>query len=128
MRDLQYALVAGRSKPVPSVFWYWGNTGSGKTRAALDGVDLDNVFIVSGPNTKHGALWFDGYYGQDRVVFDDFRPWWCEFSFLLRLLDRYPIQVQVKGGFVNFIPTEIIITTPKNIEETFGQYRSEEDL
>nr|WQA30148.1 MAG: rep protein [Cressdnaviricota sp.] len=73
-------------------------------------------------------MWFDGYTGQKRVIFDDFRPWWCEFSWLLRLLDRYPIQVPVKGGFVNFIPEELIITTNKNPEESFGIYRSNEDL
>lgn len=88
----------------------------------------DNYFIVSAPNAKHAQLWFDGYKGQKRVIFDDFRPWWCEFSWLLRLLDRYPIQVPVKGGFVNFIPEEIIVTTPKNPEETFGMYRTQEDL
>lgn len=73
-------------------------------------------------------MWFDGYVGQTRVIFDDFRPWWCEFSWLLRLLDRYPIQVPVKGGFVNFIPEEIIITTNKSPEDAFGMYRSNEDL
>lgn len=91
-------------------------------------MDPDNYYILSGPNTKHGALWFDGYVGQPVVILDDFRPWWCQFSFLLRLLDRYPIQVQVKGGFVNFIPETIIITTPKDVHETFAQFRSEEDI
>lgn len=62
------------------------------------------------------------------MVFDDFRPWWCQFSYLLRLLDRYPIRVQVKGGYVNFVPEEIIITTPKNIADTFGGFRTEEDI
>lgn len=105
-------------KPEPRVAWFYGNTGTGKTHLAMDGLDPNNIFIVSAP-AKGGTLWFDGYCGQSRVVFDDFRPWWCRFDYLLRLLDKWPVRVQVKGGFVNFIPEEIIITTPKSIRDTF---------
>lgn len=35
----------------------------------------------------------------------------------------------MKGGFVNFIPEEIIITTPKSIKDTFtGEYRTDEEM
>lgn len=96
---------------------------------ATDYVDQDNIYILSAPQTKGAPLWFDWYFGQKRVVFDDFRPWWCRFDYLLRLLDRYKMLVPVKGGFVNWIPEEIIITTQKSIEDTFtGEYRTEEDL
>lgn len=89
----------------------------------------DNIYIQNGPNSKGGAMWWDGYCGQKVVILDDYRPWWCPFSFMLRLLDRYPIQVQVKGGFVNFVPEKIVITTPKNVEDTFtGEYRTPEDV
>lgn len=86
-------LATSIDKPVPKVSWYYGNTGSGKTYKALEGVSEDNIYIVSAPSSKGGSLWFDGYVGQKRVVFDDFRPWWCRFDYLLRLLDRYKIQV-----------------------------------
>nr|QJQ37741.1 replication-associated protein [Cressdnaviricota sp.] len=128
LQALQQALLSGVPKPVPRVSWYWGTTGSGKTRAAMEGVNADNIYVIEQPPTKQGNLWFDGYCGQSRAVLDDYRPYWCSFSFLLRLLDRYDIQVPVKGGFVHFIPEEIIITTPKNIEDTFLNYRSEEDI
>lgn len=85
--------------------------------------------MINGPNTKGGALWFDGYEGQEVAVFDDFRPWWCRFDYLLRLLDRYPMKVPIKGGFVNWIPEIIIITTQKSIRDTFtGEYRTDEDI
>lgn len=121
--------LSSEPKPVPVVSWYWGDTGTGKTRAAYEMMSEDNIYIQNGPNSRNGAMWWDGYMGQKVVVLDDYRPWWCPFSFLLRLLDRYPIQVQVKGGFVNFIPEQIIVTTPQNIEQTFtGDYRTPEDL
>lgn len=126
---LELLELSDAPKPIPIVSWYWGDTGTGKTRAAYELVSEDNIFIQNGPNSKNGAMWWDGYHGQKVVIMDDYRPWWCPFSFLLRLLDRYPIQVQVKGGFVNFIPEQIVITTPKTIEDTFtGDYRTPEDL
>lgn len=82
-------------------------------------MNRDNVYIVEWPTTKGGNVWFDGYMGQKRVVLDDYRSYHLPFNFLLRLLDRYPIQVPVKGGYVNFIPEEIIVTSPFDIQECF---------
>lgn len=57
---------------------------------------------------------------HDTVIFDDFRWDWFEFDELLRLLDFSRIhQVEVKGGSVYWIPKTIIITTCKNIRDTF---------
>lgn len=128
LQALQYATIMTAEKPVPQVYWYWGPTGSGKTRLAYEEVNEFNIFFINAPNNKGGALWFDGYQGQEVAIFDDFRPWWCRFDYLLRLLDRYPMTVPVKGGFVNWIPQKIIITTQFNVEETFQEYRSSEDL
>lgn len=58
---------------------------------AYEEVNHFNIFFINPPNAKGGQLWFDGYCGQEVVVFDDFRPWWCRFDYLLRLLDRYPM-------------------------------------
>nr|WQA30151.1 MAG: rep protein [Cressdnaviricota sp.] len=101
---LEYQLLSSVPKPVPVVSWYYGETGTGKTFNAYKLANEGEVFMQYGPNQKGGAVWWDGYLGQKVVVLDDFRPWWIPFDFLLNLLDRYPIRVQVKGGFVNFIP------------------------
>lgn len=58
----QYQLDAV-PKPVPIVSWYYGDTGTGKTRAAYEMVSEDNIYIQNGPNSKHGAMWWDGYLG-----------------------------------------------------------------
>lgn len=111
------------------MWWFYGDTGTGKTRAAYDLVNQYNIFMINGPNNKGGALWFDGYMGEQVAILDDFRPWWCRFDYLLRLLDRYPMRVPVKGGFVNWIPEIIVITTQKSIRDTFtGEYRTDEDI
>lgn len=91
---------------ITSVIVYHGRTGSGKTRAVMDNLPSpDDIWIYSGDG------WFDGYDGQPIVLFDDFSGSEFKISYLLRLLDRYPMQVKVKGGFVNFNPQEIYITS-----------------
>jgi hypothetical protein len=81
------------------VLWYYGPTGCGKTRRAYEEAVLGTFWFSS-----NNLQWFDGYCGQQTAVFDDFRPDHCSFSFLLRLLDIYPLQVPVKHGFTDWVP------------------------
>jgi len=46
--------------------------------------------------------WWDGYEQQECVVFDDMRKDTFKFHELLRLFDRYPLRIQVKGGYREF--------------------------
>jgi len=110
----------------PKVFWFWGPTGVGKTRSAFEfGATIcksagkldDDIWISSG-----GLRWFDGYDGQHVAIFDDFRAKHVtSFAYLLRLLDRYPVAVEFKGGSVLWIPKVIFITCPYNPRECFGK-------
>ena len=106
----------------PFVLWLSGKTGVGKTKLAFELSSLfasdicDDIWISSG-----GLQWFDGYDGQSIAIFDDFRAKHAkDFSFLLRITDRYPIRVPYKGGFVQWIPKLIIFTCPKSPEITFS--------
>lgn len=89
------------------VFWFFGPTGSGKTRMAFEMSNKESLWMSS-ENLK----WFDGYSGQEDVIVDDFRGDFTTFHFLLRLLDRYPLNVPIKGGFVRWMPKRIFITCP----------------
>lgn len=106
-----------KSKDMPkSVHWFWGSTGTGKTKSAIDLAGND-PFWISSDNLK----WFDGYWGQKVAIFDDFRKDYCTFHFLLRLLDRYPLKVPIKGGFVEWEPDVIYITScfpPSQVYQT----------
>lgn len=113
----QYARKLQKSRDgKPRVWWIHGPTGTGKTRFVGDteGWDQDNVW-VSGDDLK----WFDGYCGQPVAVFDDFRGDMCKFRWLLRLLDRYPIRVQIKGSTVEWKPKRIYITSAVAPEEAY---------
>lgn len=91
-----------------NVIVYWGASGVGKTRRASEEAGEDVYYLSVGDKTQ--TLWWDGYTGQNSVIIDDFYGW-MPWSFMLRLLDRYPFTVQIKGGSVAFTSHNIYITS-----------------
>lgn len=100
-----------------------GPTGSGKTHYAFQRYpDLFNMPVKSGQ-----TLWFNGYSAQAVVLIDDFKGGFG-LDNLLRLLDKYPIQVETKGGMVWFQPNLIILTSNFKEEEWYDYHRRAEHL
>lgn len=111
------SLLSPRRDSPPDVYWLYGKTGTGKTRCAFlyaERLQPNSVWFSNG-----SLQWFDGYDGQATAILDDFRPKGVKFDWLLRLLDRYPMQVPFKGGFVNWSPRCIIFTSPLSVLDTF---------
>lgn len=100
----------------PLISWYWGPTGTGKTLRAFQEAESKGLtpYIKSG-----NGKWFDGYDGHEFVIFDDFRDSHIEFGFLLRLLDRYPMRVELKGSSRQWKATRIVVTSPTPPEECY---------
>lgn len=101
---------------VTEVYVYWGDTGTGKTRRVHE-LELESSLYVA-PDCE--LNWFNGYSGHPAVLFDDFVG--CKnvkFPVLLKLLDRYPMTVPTKGGFVNWIPKRIYLTSNINPDNWF---------
>lgn len=93
----------------PVVIIMTGPTGIGKSRLAFTCVEHVARFTLAiGGSDK--SLFFDGYIGQELVVLDDYSGE-IPYRLLLRLLDRHPITVQIKGGAVAWLPKMIIITS-----------------
>lgn len=85
---------------------FWGPPGTGKTRCVYD--SFTDVYA------KMPGKWWDGYNGQEVVLIDDFDPtdmFEIMYSFYLKLLDRYPLRVEIKGGTKNFSSKTIIFTS-----------------
>lgn len=96
-------------------YWCHGPTGSGKSRWAHS-LSPGSTYV------KEAATpWFCGYRNQETVVIDDYRPnAELNFSFLLRLVDRYPLLVRLKGvDSVQFNSRRVVVTSPVPIEEAF---------
>lgn len=90
----------------------YGATGTGKTYAAINYIaGGKDYYICEAPSHKDSKVWFDGYEMQKVLILDDFEGNFCSFRFLLRLLDKYKLKVEVKGGFAWAVWTTVVITS-----------------
>lgn len=99
----------------PEVFWYWGAPGTGKTRLARKQAGKDAW--ISG----RSLLWWHNYDAHENVIIDDFRDSFCSFQELLRILDREPYLLEIKGSFRQLLAKRIWITScrpPKSVYTT----------
>lgn len=89
----------------PEVFWYWGRPGTGKSRLVREEAGLDAYWHLG-----ESSFW-DGYSGQEKIVLDELRKETFTWSFLLRLLDRYPLRLNIKGSSCECQARKIWITS-----------------
>jgi len=115
LRELKNLIYEHRSpENPPKVYWFWGNSDCGKSKAAWE---FDKTKKTYG---KDDTKWWDGYEQQEIVILDDFDHKSWNFRTLLKLLDRYPMQVETKGGYIKFNSPIIIITCEYSPEEIWG--------
>lgn len=99
------------------VYWFWGGTGLGKTRAAYDLIkDRKLDFWRS---TLDGSKWFNGYWGQPAAILDEVRAAMYPYVAMLQILDGYEMRLPYKGGFCIWNPDVIIITSPVKPEDCY---------
>lgn len=114
---LKYAEAPRSEKP--HVSWYFGATGTGKSKQAYEELGEDVYTCLS------TGKWFEGYDAHENVLIDDMRKDFLKFHELLRLLDRYAMRVECKGGSRQFKAKRIIITSAYSPNELFD---TREDL
>lgn len=85
---------------------FTGAPRTGKSRAAFN---FDQAFTAP---LSNGAQWWDGYdpARHRAIILDDFHAAFPAHQ-LLRLCDSYPVQVPFKGGFLQFRPEVVVITS-----------------
>ncbi len=115
---LQDILISPRSTP-PTIKVYYGGTGTGKSRRARE--ELKSPYIWH----PQCGEWFNGYYGQDEAIFEEFRGQ-LKLGFLLTICDRYDCKVQTKGGMTEFRATDIIITSPIHPRQWYEKCQCED--
>ena len=101
-----------KSKPM-KVYWIYGNAGLGKSRYVWDTYDVEDIY------PKDNTIWWNGYYQQKVIIWDDFSEK-VDFRYFLRVTDRFPEQVQTKGGYVQLNSEHLYITCEFPPEEIFG--------
>lgn len=109
--QLLLSLHQPRRPPGPiDVILLYGATNVGKTRYCIEHAGpFGPDHYRKAPDTK----WFDGYLDQRTVTFDDFGGASSKMSlfYLLQLLDRYDISVEVKGAYVPLLATTLYVTS-----------------
>lgn len=71
-----------------TVTYLWGDPGAGKTRSIMEKFGYSNVFRV----TNYDNHPFDGYKGQDVIIFEEFRSS-IKIQDMLNYLDGYPLEL-----------------------------------
>lgn len=123
-RSFSYAsslMIQPTSGP-KEVYIFQGAPGTGKSRAVWerecgpDTYDTNKLYVIS--NNK----WWDGYRGQEAVLFDEYMGQWS-IDWLLKIMDRYPVTVEVKGSSVGLRAKRLYFTSNVLWEQwyTIGQ-------
>lgn len=101
----------------PTVHWYFGESGSGKSLSAMRDIEYDGrPYYKCSSNGK----WWDGYDGEKVVLIDDWRPEWCKYQDFLQILDLYEYKVEVKGGMKELEADTFYITSPLDPVRCWG--------
>lgn len=89
-----------------------GEPGSGKTRGVLEHYGRRNVYKFV--DTGVATAWFDGYDGEKVLLLDDFYGG-IKYNYLLNLLDRYALRLDVKGSTTYAAWETVVITSNAEI-------------
>ena len=91
------------------LYVHWGVPNAGKTYEAMT-YKPESTYMLSAPNSLTGAVWWQGYEGQEVVVIDEFdKNSFIPIGELLTLIDCYPKIVQNKNGSTQFLAKRIYI-------------------
>lgn len=93
-------------KEMTQGIWYWGESGAGKSHKAMEGYDSSTHYVKCLDDD-----WWDGYTGQETVIFNEFRGQ-VSFSRLLDLTDKWPTKVKRRNREpVPFLAKRLIVTS-----------------
>jgi len=98
--------------PRKTVWCFWGPTGTGKTRKALE---ILSCFEFYEKNSR--TKWWDGYRGQPAVLIDEFNGS-IHWDYIKMWTDKYvnrPIEMKGSVGYLTSLL--IIITSQKSVDD-----------
>lgn len=104
------------------VTYIWGITGSGKTRSVMEKYGYSNVYRVT--DYAHP---FDGYKGQDVVIFEEFRSN-LRLDDMLKYLDGYPVEFPARYNNKVACFTKVYIITNIDIRDQYPNCQREESM
>lgn len=118
---LRYQQFSNCTRELQVEYWF-GKAGVGKTSGVLNQYGFLNVYIVD--DFKHP---WDGYRGQDVVLFDEFDASKYDIYQLLRWLDRYPVQLPCRYNNKQACYTKVFFTSNHSFEEQYAFLRRNDE-
>lgn len=110
------ALWGPKRSEKPTILLLIGKSGTGKSLwADKEFPDRFRMTFGNGGN----AQWWDGYMGEKVVELSEFRGQ-LPLSFMLDLLDRYQLKVQVKGATMQMLATTFVITSNEQPKDWYA--------
>jgi len=106
------------------VTYIHGSTGKGKTRFVLDKYGDENVFRMTRYGKKEDEEKFDGYSGQDVIIFEEFRSH-ISISNLLNYLDVYGVSLPARYGDKTACYTKVFIISNWALNEQYKNIQAE---
>lgn len=103
------------------VTYLYGSTGAGKTRGIYERHNPRSIYRVTNYRAARGIS-FDGYHGQDVLVFEEFSGQ-IPIEDMLNYLDIYPLSLPARYNDKTACYTTVYITSNLPLEK---QYRSEQ--
>ena len=104
------------------VKWFYGESGSGKTYAAVEQLGEDYYEVPS------NGKWFQGYDAHENCLIDDIRDTFMEFADFLKFIYNNKFRVEYKGSSRQWKPKFLIITCPYHPEELWKNHENKYQL
>ena len=91
------------------VIWLYGESEFGKSGIASEiGKKLGDVYNKTTPK------WWNRYDGHETVIWNEFCGSQVSYRELLQIMDRYPYEIETKGGSRQLLAKTLVITSRKH--------------
>ncbi|AHH31477.1 replication-associated protein [Dragonfly larvae associated circular virus-7] len=123
LEDLRYSRVFRDCSAAPTVTWFWGPTGCGKSHEsraralALAGGDRSKIYVLA----NHDKGWWDLYNLQEIVILDELRADQVPWGLLLQLTTNVECFVPRRGRQpCPFVAKHVFITSPLHPRDQYA--------
>lgn len=104
-----------------TVEYYYGKTGSGKTRGIMERYGYENVHRVT--DIQHP---WDSYRGQDVVIFEEFHSDFYRITDMLNYLDGYPLELPCRYNNKQACYTKVYLLSNRKLEDQYRDIKRED--
>lgn len=115
----QYKDIVDRQRyrnEMPELIWYVGASGTGKSHRVFEGYNPTTHYLHCGEDGK----WFDGYEGEEIVIFQEVRANQFLLGAFLQMCDKWPYKVPRRCREPkNFLAKKLLFTSPLTPREVF---------